>query len=237
MRASLSVNRELVLLCWRVGRDLLARQQQEGWGAKVVERLSHDLRLAFPEMRGFSTRNLVYMQTLAKAYPDEAFTQQVVALIPWGHNVSLLDKVPDPISREWYIRQTIQHGWSRNILVHQIDSNLYARQGQAQTNFDRTLPPPQSDLAQQLLKDPYNFDFLSLGGEAHERDLECGLLEHIRRFLLELGEGFTFVGSQHHLEVERCRPDELLPVRRGRPAALLGRSAAHRPAAEGPAGD
>lgn len=115
--------------------------------------------------------------------------------------MALLDKVPDLVSREWYIRQTIQHGWSRNVLVHQIDSSLYARQGQAQTNFDRTLPPPQSDLAQQLLKDPYNFDFLSLGTEAHERDLERGLLEHIRRFLLELGGGFAFMGSQYHLEV------------------------------------
>ena len=201
VRASLSVNRELVLLYWQIGRDLLARQHREGWGAKVVERLSRDLRLAFPEMKGLSRTNLLYMRAFAAAYPDEAIVQQVVGQIPWGHNVRILDGTSAADERLWYVQQTIQHGWSRNVLVHQIESSLYARQGQAQTNFDRTLPPPQSDLAQQLLKDPYNFDFLSLGGEAHERGLERGLLEHIRRFLLELGEGFAFVGSQYHLEV------------------------------------
>ncbi len=201
VRASLAVNSELVLLYWQIGRELLSRQQQEGWGAKVVERLSRDLRAAFPQMKGLSRTNLLYMRAFAAAYPDEAIVQQLAGLIPWFHNCTLLDKVKDAVEREWYIRQTVQHGWSRNVLVHQIDSNLYARQGQAQTNFDRTLPPPQSDLAQQLLKDPYNFDFLSLGGEAQERDLERGLLEHIRRFLLELGEGFAFVGSQYHLEI------------------------------------
>ena len=201
VRASLAVNRELVLLYWQIGRDLLSRQQQEGWGAKVVERLSRDLRLAFPQMKGLSRTNLLYMRAFAAAYPDEVIVQQLAGQIPWFHNCTLLDKTKDPAEREWYMRQTIQHGWSRNVLVHQIDSNLYVRQGQAQTNFDRTLPPPQSDLARQLLKDPYNFEFLSLGAEAHERDLERGLLEHIRRFLLELGEGFAFVGSQYHLEV------------------------------------
>jgi len=201
VRASLAVNRELVLLYWQIGRDLLSRQQQEGWGAKVVERLSRDLRLAFPQMKGLSRTNLLYMRAFAAAYPDEVIVQQLAGQIPWFHNCTLLDKAKDPAEREWYMRQTIQHGWSRNVLVHQIDSNLYVRQGQAQTNFDRTLPPPQSDLARQLLKDPYNFEFLSLGAEAHERDLERGLLEHIRRFLLELGEGFAFVGSQYHLEV------------------------------------
>ena len=201
VRASLAVNREMVLLYWQIGRDLLSRQQQEGWGAKVVERLSRDLRLAFPNMKGLSRTNLLYMRAFAAAYPDEAIVQQLAGQIPWFHNCTLLDKAKDPAEREWYMRQTIQHGWSRNVLVHQIDSSLYARQGQAQTNFDRTLPPPQSDLARQLLKDPYNFDFLSLGTEAHERDLERGLLEHIRRFLLGLGEGFAFMGSQYHLEV------------------------------------
>jgi len=161
----------------------------------------HDLRLAFPEMKGFSPRNLVYMQTLARAYPDEQFTQQVVAQIPWGHNVRILDAVDDAVQREWYIRQTIENGWSRNVLVHQIESRLFERQGKAVTNFAATLPSPQSELAQQILKDPYNFDFLSLGKEAHERDLEQGLVGHIRQFLLELGAGFSFVGSQYHLEV------------------------------------
>ena len=201
VRASLAVNREMVLPYWQISRDLLMRQQQEGWGAKVVERLSRDLRLAFPGMTGLSRTNLLYMRAFAAAYPDEAIVQHLAGQIPWFLNCTLLDKAKDPAEREWYMRQTIQYGWSRNVLVHQIESGLYARQGQAQTNFDRTLPPPQSDLARQLLKDPYNFEFLSLGAEAHERDLERGLLEHIRRFLLELGEGFAFVGSQYHLEV------------------------------------
>lgn len=201
VRAALNVNRELVLLYWQIGREILARQGAAGWGTKVIERLSHDLRLAFPEMKGFSPRNLVYMQTFARAYPDEQFTQQVAAQIPWFHNCVLLDKVTDPAMREWYIRETIQNGWSRNVLVHQIESRLFERQGKAVTNFAQTLPSPQSELAQQILKDPYNFDFLSLDKEAHERDLERGLVDHVRQFLLELGAGFAFVGSQYHLEV------------------------------------
>ncbi len=201
VRAVLAVNRELVLLYWLLGRDILQRQQQQGWGAKVIERLSADLRSSFPEMKGFSPRNLKYMRAFAEAYLEESFVQQVVAQIPWGHNVRLLDLVKDPTERLWYAQQTIQYGWSRNILVHQIESGLYRRQGKATTNFDRTLPQPQSELAQQLLKDPYNFDFLSLGKDALERDLERALIDHIRDFLLELGVGFAFVGSQYHLEV------------------------------------
>ncbi len=201
VRAGLAVNRELVLLYWQIGRDLLARRQCEGWGAKIVQRLSADLRSTFPEMKGFSPRNLVYMQTLAQAYPDEAFTQQAVAQIPWGHNVVILDKLHTPELREWYIHKTLEHGWSRNVLVLQIESRLFERQGKAPTNFERTLPAPQSDLAQQILKDPYSFDFLTLGEGAHERDLERGLLEHLRQFLLEMGAGFAFVGSQYHLSV------------------------------------
>jgi predicted nuclease of restriction endonuclease-like (RecB) superfamily len=202
VRAVLSVNRELVLLYWQMGRDILNRQQQEGWGAKIIENLATDLRTAFPEMKGFSPRNLKYMRSFAETYPDEQFVQQVVAQIPWGHNLRILDAVKDPIEREWYIRQTIEQGWSRNVLVHQIETGLYRRQGKADTNFDRTLPNPQSELAQQLLKDPYNFDFISLGKEAQERELEKALIDRIRDFLLELGVGFAFVGSQYHLEVE-----------------------------------
>lgn len=185
----------LVLLYWQIGRDILTRQQQQGWGAKVIDRLAADLRDSFPEMKGFSPRNLKYMRAFAKDYPDEQFVQQVVAQIPWGHNVRILDAVKDLAEREWYIRQTIQHGWSRDVLVHQISSGLYHRQGKAITNFDR-IPLPQSELAQELLKDPYTFDFLSLGEDALERDLERALIDHIREFLLELGVGFAFVGSQ-----------------------------------------
>ena len=141
------------------------------------------------------------MRAFAEAYSDEQIVQQLAGQIPWFHNCTLLDKVKNPTERRWYIQQTIEYGWSRNILVHQIESGLYHRQGKATTNFDRTLPQPQSELAQQLLKDPYNFDFLSLGKDALERDLERALIDHIRDFLLELGVGFAFVGSQYHLEV------------------------------------
>ncbi|MFB2974503.1 YhcG family protein [Aerosakkonema sp. BLCC-F183] len=201
IRASLAVNRELVLLYWQIGGEILTRQQQQGWGAKVINKLAKDLQKAFPEMKGFSPRNLKYMRAFAEAYPDEQFVQQLAAQIPWFHNCILLDKVKDAAERLWYIQQTIQYGWSRSVLTHQIDSGLYRRQGGATTNFDRTLPKPQSDLAQQVLKDPYNFDFLSLGKEAQERDLENALVAHIRDFLLELGVGFAFVGSQYPIEV------------------------------------
>ena len=201
IRAGLAANRELVLLYWEIGRQILQRQRNEGWGSKIIDHLAHDLSREFPEMKGFSPRNLKYMRAFAEAYPDKQFVQQLAAQIPWFHSCVIMDKVRIPSEREWYIRQTIQHGWSRNILVHQIESGLYHRQGKALTNFDRTLPAPQSELAQQILKDPYVFDFLSIGKEAKERDLEKALLEQIRLFLLELGVGFSFVGSQYHLEV------------------------------------
>ena len=202
LRAALSVNRELVLLYWQIGQDILHRQQQQAWGAKIIDRLGADLRKAFPDMKGLSSRNLKYMRSFAENYPDFEFVQQVAAQIPWFHNCVILDKVKVRDKREWYIRQTIEQGWSRNVLVHQIESGLYRRQGKADTNFSRTLPNPRYELAQQLFKDPYNFEFLSLGKEAQERDLEKALIERIRDFLLELGVGFAFVGSQYHLEVE-----------------------------------
>lgn len=201
LRASLSVNCELVLLYWRIGRDILDRQEREQWGAKVIDRLAADLKKAFPEMKGFSPRNLKYMRAFAEAWPDEQFVQQAVAQIPWGHNVRILDYVKDPGVREWYVRATLQHGWSRNVLVHQIESRLHKRAGTAITNFERALPPPQSDLAQQITKDPYTFDFLMIGEDAQERELERGLLAHLRDFLLELGVGFAFVASQYRLDV------------------------------------
>jgi predicted nuclease of restriction endonuclease-like (RecB) superfamily len=201
VRAALSVNRELVLLYWHIGREILQRQEREGWGAKVIDRLARDLRREFPDMKGFSPRNLKYMRAFAEAWPEEQIVQQLVAQIPWGHNVRLLDYVEDPTERLWYVQQTIEHGWSRNVLVHQIESKLYQRQGKAITNFERTLPAPQSDLARSLIKDPYVFDFLSLGPGAQERDLERALLNHVRDFLLELGKGFAFVGSQYRLDI------------------------------------
>ena len=201
LRAALSVNRELVFLYWSIGRDILARQKNQGWGAKIIDRLAADLRREFPEMTGFSPRNLKYMRTFAEVWPDEPIVQQLVAQIPWGHNVRILDYVKTASEREWYVRATIQNGWSRNVLVHQIESCLYRRQGKAATNFTRTLPTPQSELAQQVIKDPYNFEFLGLAEVAKERDLERALIDHLRDFLLELGVGFAFVGSQYPLEV------------------------------------
>ncbi|MEZ5399182.1 MAG: PDDEXK nuclease domain-containing protein [Bryobacteraceae bacterium] len=201
VRAGLAVNRELVLLYWSIGREILSKQQAQGWGAKVIDSLAGDLRRSFPDLHGLSPRNLKYMRAFAEAWPDEAIVQQLVAQIPWGHNVRLLDHVKSPEERHWYVQQTIANGWSRNILLLQIESGLYRRQGKALTNFARALPEPQSDLAQQILKDPYNFDFLTLSSEAKERDLERDLLDHIRQFLLELGVGFAFVGSQYPLEI------------------------------------
>lgn len=202
VKAALAVNTELVLLYWQIGQDILMRQQQAGWGKGVIGRLSKDLQREFPEIKGFSPRNLGYMKAFAAAWPDEQFLHQLGAKIPWKHNCILLDKVKDPEARLWYIQQTIQNGWSRNVLVLQIESDLYTRQGGAITNFERTLPQPQSDLAQQLIKDPYNFDFLTLSNAAHERELEAALVTHMRDFLLELGVGFAFMGSQYPLSVD-----------------------------------
>ena len=200
-RAVVSVNRETISLYWEIGHQILMRQGDEGWGRSVVEQLARDLRREFPEMKGFSPRNLWDMRRFSEAYPSDSKLRQLVAEIPWGHNLLILNRLKDGSQREWYIRQSIQHGWSRSVLSHQIDTKLFERQGSAPSNFDRTLPPPQSDLARQTLKDPYIFDFLTLDAEAHELDLERGLVEHIRDFLVELGVGFAFVGQQVHLEV------------------------------------
>jgi len=185
-----------------IASTIAPAQHQQGWGAKVIARLSKDLKQEFPEIKGFSARNLKYMRAFAENYPDEAIVQAVLAQIPWYHNIALLEKLEAREERLWYAQQTVENGWSRNVLVLQIQSGLYARMGDAVTNFEQTLPKPQSDLAQQLIKDPYNFDFLSLTRDAQERDLERALLNHMREFLLELGVGFAFVGSQYHLEVD-----------------------------------
>jgi predicted nuclease of restriction endonuclease-like (RecB) superfamily len=200
-RATLAVNRELVLLYWQIGQDILARQAEQGWGAKVIERLAHDLRSAFPEMKGFSPRNLKYMRAFAEAWPDAEFVQQAAAQLPWGHNLVLLDKLPGPETRRWYATKAIEHSWSRNILVMQIETRLLERSGKAVTNFDTSLPAPQSDLARESLKDPYRFDFLGLSTDAQERAVEAALVKHVTEFLLELGAGFAFVGRQVLLDV------------------------------------
>ncbi len=201
LQAALAVNRELIRLYWEIGQSILERQEREGWGAKVIERLAADLRREFPDMRGLSRANLFYMRAFAEAYSDEAIVQQLAGQLPWYHNVVIFTRLKTPELREWYLRACLEHGWSRAILEAQIETRLHERQGKAITNFARTLPAPASELAQQMLKDPYNFDFLTLHDDAVERDLERGLLEHLQRFMLELGAGFAFAGSQYQLEV------------------------------------
>lgn len=164
LKAALAVNQELIMLYWHIGQEIVERQLSQGWGSKVIDRISKDLRREFPEMKGFSPRNLQYMRALAEAYPDEQIVLQVIAQIPWGHNQSLLNKLNSPEQRLWYARKTVEFGWSRNILDLQIDTNLFTRQGGAITNFERTLPPEQSDLSRDLLKDPSQFRVFSPRG-------------------------------------------------------------------------
>lgn len=200
-QATLAVNRELVMLYWQIGRDILARQGSEGWGSRVIERLAQDLRNAFPTMKGFSRTNLMYMRAFAEAWPDEAIVQQAVGQLPWGHNLVLLTRLKTAEQRLAYAQRAIQHGWSRNVLDIQIERRLLEREGRALTNFDLRLPEADSDLAQESLKDPYLFDFLGVGEEAGERAIEDAIVKHITRFLLELGAGFAYVGRQVPLEV------------------------------------
>jgi len=226
LRAALSVNRELILLYWDLGKTIVEAQKTKGYGKQVVERLAADLQKEFPGTAGFSPQNVWFMRSFYLAWPampqklpqvvreskNAILSQPVrelatsappapISELPWGHNRLLLTKLETPAIRLWYAHKTIEHGWSRAVLTHHIETQLHKREGKAVTNFQRTLPPPQSNLAEQTLKDPYNFDFLTLHSDAHERDLEQGLLDHIQKFLLELGVGFAFVGRQHHLEV------------------------------------
>jgi predicted nuclease of restriction endonuclease-like (RecB) superfamily len=227
VKAVLSVNREMIDLYWHIGESIVERQRGDGWGKAVVERLSRDIQNEFPGIRGYSPQNIWYMRAFYLAWTDDVMNlqqavgdsgrsilqqavgeldgrklPQSVAGIPWGQNICLLEKLKDPATRLWYARKTVEHGWSRAVLVHQIESGLHERQGKAVSNFTLTLPPPQSDLAQQVLKDPYVFDFLTVGEKAREREIERGLLDHVQKFLLELGVGFAFVGRQVHLEVD-----------------------------------
>ncbi len=204
LKAAVAVNRELIALYWEIGKGIVSRQESAGWGNAIVEQLARDLRHEFPEIKGFSRSNVFLMRQVFSAYREcEPKVQQAVGQIPWGHNILLLSKVKEPEKRIWYLQQTAEHGWSRAVLDHQIQTDLYARHLPAAKthNFAQTLPPSQSDLAHQMLKDSYVFDFLSLGDAAQERDLERALVERIREFLLELGAGFAFMGSQYHLEV------------------------------------
>ncbi|WP_243018458.1 MULTISPECIES: PDDEXK nuclease domain-containing protein [Candidatus Cardinium] len=201
-KASLHVNKALVSLYHHIGNRILHAQVQERWGTGVIGQLSKDLRAAFPGMKGFSPQNLKYMRKFAQVYDQNEIGQQAVDQIPWGHIVVLIYSGLDKTQQKFYIEYTIKNGWSRSSLSIQIETNLYQRQSGAITNFDQQLPPTHAALAQATLKNPYLFDFLSLGDEAHERELEKGLVAHIEKFLLELGEGFAFLGRQYHLQVE-----------------------------------
>ena len=215
-KAILAANKELISLYWEIGRSIVEKQNEMGWGRSVVEQLARDLRREFPDAKGFSARNLWRMRAFYIAYSELELKlpqsvaeieginlPQGVAEIPWGHNVVLLEKVKNSKERLWYAEQAASNGWSRNILIHQIETKLYERQAERlkTTNFPETLPLPQSELVEQVIKDPYVFDFINLGEEAKERELERALLDRIRDFLLELGTGFAFMGSQYHLEV------------------------------------
>lgn len=218
VRAFMASNAEMLHLYWDIGRMLVQRQAREGWGAGVLRRLAADLHNELPEQKGFSERNLKLMTQFFREYPHfpairqrpvaltdpaapAAIGQPPVAQITWAHNVLLMQKVKDRALRSWYVRQTIEQGWSRSVLGLMIQSRVHERQGKAVTNFTRTLPPPQSDLARDTLKDPYLFDFLTLEQPFHERELETGLLRHLQDFLVELGAGFAFVGRQVQMAI------------------------------------
>jgi predicted nuclease of restriction endonuclease-like (RecB) superfamily len=201
-KAATAVNRELIALYLHIGRRLAEQDEHAGWGEKMVERLAKDLRAAFPEMSGFSRTNLFYMRQVYQAWIGAGETvQQLVGQIPWGHHLVLLTKVKEPNARLWYLERAVTHRWSRAVLTVQVESRLHERQGKALTNFRRTLSSMEADMAQQTLKDPYIFDFLALGSEVQEREVENALVDHVQRFLLELGVGFSFVGRQMHIHV------------------------------------
>lgn len=201
LKITMAANSAMVLLYWDIGREILERQQYQGWGAKIIDRLSHDLRDAFPGLKGFSPRNLKYMRKFAEIWPEREIVQEALAQIPWYHNLALMEKCRTPNDRLWYARKTLENGWSHNILAMQIEGRLHERLGKADNNFVTTLPPADSDMATKVFKDPYLFDFLGTADIHKEREVEKALVDHIQRFLLEMGTGFAFVGRQVLLEV------------------------------------
>jgi len=201
LKAALSVNAEMIFLYWQIGDSIAQKQKEQGWSSGVIPQLAKDLKIEFPNSKGYSERNLSYMLRFAKEYQNVTILQQSVAKLPWGHNILLIEKIKDQKSRFWYVEKCIENNWSRDVLDLQIKSNLIERQGKSINNFDSTLPKPLSDLANQTLKDPYIFDFLTLDQDFREKDIEKQLTHHITKFLLELGKGFSFLGNQYHLEV------------------------------------
>lgn len=225
-RAILSANAEMVQMYWDIGQMLDAKQNEKGWGSRIIPELSRDLKNELPEIKGFSERNLKRMVAFFRAYPSQrvngpqlvaqkegaqkvprAVAQlktnyfNIINQIPWGHHFLLLEKIKDVEQRFWYMQQTLEQGWSRDMLASMITTKVHKRHGKATSNFKTRLPAPQSDLVQQTLKDPYIFDFMTLEEAFHERELETGLVKHLEKFLIELGQGFAFVGRQHHIEV------------------------------------
>jgi len=201
VRVVLASNAAMVMLYWELGRSIREKQEAQGWGARVIDRLAQDLRDAFPVMKGFSPRNLKYMRAFASAWPDRSFVQAVLARLTWYHVLALLEKLKTGEARRWYAEKAWEHGWSRNVLAMQIEAQAHLRQGRAQSNFPATLPPLDSDLAAQVFKDPYLFDFLGTDDPRREAELQGGLVRHVQKFLLELGQGFAFVGEQVRLEL------------------------------------
>ncbi|MFN0313444.1 MAG: YhcG family protein [Burkholderiales bacterium] len=201
VRAILAANPIVIEAYWHIGKIILARQQEAAWGARVIDRLATDLQESFPDMGGLSARNLLAMKIFAREFPDGPIAQQPVAQLPWGHVLQIMQRSKGPAARNFYIRETLAHGWSRSILEIQIQQQLHRRAGKAQNNFALTMPPADSDMATQLFKDPYLFDFLGTADSRREAEVEMALVEHIQKFLLELGTGFAFVGRQVRLEV------------------------------------
>ena len=201
MQIIIASNVAMTLLYWDIGQRILEKQKIQGWGAKIIDRLSFDLREQFPEMKGFSPRNLKYMRAFALAWPNREIVQTASAQLSWYHNTTLLEKVETPELRLWYAKKAYEHGWSCPIMTFQIEAQAHLRFGKAQNNFLATLPPLDSDHAAQIFKDPYLFDFLGTDAPRREKELETGLVEHVQKFLLELGQGFAFVGRQIHLEL------------------------------------
>ncbi len=202
LKTVLAANSAMILLYWEIGHTILGRQERVGWGARIIDRLAADLREAFPDMKGLSPRNLKYMRAFAAAWADISIVQRVVAQLPWRQNIALLERLGDEKTRLWYAEQVLKHGWSQPILCLQIESRAHERTGKAITNFKETLPPATSDLASQVFKDPYLFDFIGTADPRREREVEQALVDHVQRFLLELGTGFAFVGRQVLLEVD-----------------------------------
>lgn len=201
LKVVLNANSSMICLYWNIGKAILQKQEEEGWGTRVIDRMAKDLKDAFPDMSGFSPRNIKYMRKFAECWPDFEIVQQVVAQIPWRTNMKLMDKLNTQEERLWYAHKTIEHGWSSNVLDLQIQSRLIERTGRSVNNFPVALSPADSDMANQIFKDPYLFDFLGTDMPRREVEIERNLTEHIQNFLLELGQGFAFVGRQVHLEV------------------------------------